>query len=542
MVTPTQTCNAQTRTGKPCRRAARPGARCSSHRSLSGAEATPGSALTASSLFDEAGWLELRDGALPPRVVSGLVTTEADRREFLRGATMLRFFGERAMRDREPHGQQLLVVDMLAAGAQQNAVLLPRRSSKSTTLIAIGLGRAEARDDYRVGILTMTTGKAGRSRFLKDVVPALERSGVDCKVVKSAGQERVEFSSGGMVQWLSSIEDLRGEAFDLIILDEAGEPDPQKVEDALAAALPTLDTRPEAQIVAAGTAGRYRSGNLLWEWLELGRAGKSGIIEYSMPDDVQDEDLATWESIEPFILAAHPGVGTLTTVDVVHARFESLARLVFLAEYGGLFGEEAGTVALFDPLKWARTGLDEDPARVAPPERWSIAFAPHPDQLCVSVVGAWRDEHGRAHVMLLDRLTGIDGAAGVIRRLWAKFKTPIVYDAGSQVAQLIVEKVNSTRGARPRFEPYLFADVKRAASLIVDEVDRENVTHWSRQLEFNDAIHKAMKRRSGDRGWLIGRHPKRPDEDVTAVEAWALAQLHYDTSKPKVRARGRVTA
>jgi len=510
--------------------------------SLRHPETTPGSARTGASLFGEEGWLALRGRALPPRVVSELVTTERDRAEFLRGATMLRFFGDRAMVGREPQPQQLVVVDALAAGAEQNAVLLPRRSSKSTTLIAIGLGRAEAREDYRVGILTMTTGKAGRSRFLKDVVPALERSLVECKIVKSAGQERVEFPSGGMVQWLSSVEDLRGEAFDLIILDEAGEPDRQKVEDTLAAALPTLDTRPGAQIVVAGTAGRYRLGNLLWDWLELGRSGRAGIVEYAMPDDVQDEDLASWDAIEPFILAAHPGIGTLTTVDVVHGRYESQPRLVFLAEYGGLFGEEAGTVALFDPLKWARTGVDEDPGRWVPPERWSVAFAPHPDQLCVSIVGAWRDGDGKAHVMLLDRLVGIDGTAGVLRRLWAKYRTPIVYDAGSQVAQLIVEKVNSGRGARPKFEPYLFADVKRAASLIVDEVERENVVHWARQVEFNDAIHKAMKRKSGDRGWLVGRHPKRPDDDVTSVEAWALAQLHYDTTKPKARARGRVAA
>lgn len=538
----TTACGATTRTGTVC---ATRQDRCHQHRatgSLSEPLGPPPTALRGGFLFEESGWLALRGEALPPRVVSDLVTTERDRGEFLRGATMLRFFGDRAMAGRTPHPQQLVVCDMLAAGKQRNAVLLPRRSSKSTTLIAIGLGRAEAREDYRVGVLTLTTGKAGRSRFLKDVAPALERSGVPCKIVRSAGQERVEFESGGLVQWLSSIEDLRGEAFDLIILDEAGEPDPQKVQDVLAAAMPTLDTRPDAQIVVAGTAGKYRVGNLLWDWLELGRNGRAGIVEYSMPDTVQDEDLASWEAIAALVLAAHPGVGTLTTAEVIHERYETLPRLVFIAEYGGIFGDEGGNVGLFDALKWARTGTDDDPARVERPERWSLAFAPHPDQLCVSILAAWRDEAGNAVPMLLERTVGIDAAVPALRKLWSRHKVPIVYDAGSQVAQLIVAKLTQGAGAKPKFEPYTFPDIKRAASLIVDEVDRENVVHYSRQVDLNDQIHKAVKRKSGDRGWLIGRDPKRPDDDVTGVEAWAMAQLHYDTSKPRKRTRMPVAA
>lgn len=508
--------------------------------SLSQATAPPAMALIGTSLFGSDEWLAQRALALPPLNLSEVVTTAEDRREFLRGATMLRFFGDTAMRGRSPKPQQLLVADMLAAGNARNAALLPRRSSKSTTLIAIGLGRAEAREDYRVGILTMTTGKAGRSRFLKDVVPAIERANVECKVVRAAGQERVEFASGGMVAWLSSLEDLRGEAFDLIVLDEAGEPDPQKVEDALAAALPTLDTRPDAQIVVAGTAGKYRGGNMLWDWLELGRKGRAGIIEYAMPDTVQDEDLAEWEQVEPLMLAAHPGIGTLTTLEQVHGNFEALPREVFTREYGGLFGNEGGATTLFDALKWARTGTDADPSAVSPPERWSLAFAPHPDQLAVSIIAAWRDSKGKAVPLLLDRIHGIDGAAPALRKLWAKHRLPIVYDGGNQVAQLIVEKLN--QGAnRPKFAPYVFADVKRAASLIVDEVDRENVAHWSRQVELNEAIHKTVKRKSGDRGWLLGRHPKQPDDDITPAEAWAMAQLHYDTTKPRSRAKGRVS-
>lgn len=140
--------------------------------------ATPAEALSGAVLFDlsrEADWLELRGRVVLPQESSELVTSGADRAEFLRGAELLRFHGELAMRGRSVQPQQMLVCDVLAAGHARNAFLLPRRSSKSTSLIAVALGRAEAREDYRVGILTLTSGKAGRSRFLKDVVPALER-------------------------------------------------------------------------------------------------------------------------------------------------------------------------------------------------------------------------------------------------------------------------------------------------------------------------------------------------------------------------------
>lgn len=482
-------------------------------------------------------WDEVRDAALPPLNISELVESEEERAEFLRGAEMLRFFGERAIRDRKPHPQQLLVVDALAAGHARNGVLLPRRSSKSTTLIAIALGRAEAREDYRVGILTMTTGKAGRSRFLKDVVPSIERSGIDCKVVRAAGQERVEFPSGGMVAWLSSMEDLRGEAFDLIILDEAGEPEPQKVEDTLAAALPTLDTRPDAQIVAAGTAGRYRVGNLLWDFLEIGRKGKGGVVEYALPDSLQDEDLETWEQVEPLIIAAHPGINTLTTLDVVRSNFETLPREVFLREYGGLFGTDSGASALFDPLKWGRAG--KGGALPKMPERVALAFAAHPDQLSVSIVAAFRTAEGKAVPLLLDRVSGIDKAPALLLKWHRKLQVPIVYDAGNQVNLLIVETLNRSQ-PRPKLHPYIFIDVKKAASNVVDLVDTEKVEHYQ-QAELDEAIKLTVKRKSGDRAWLLGRDPKRLDDDITPAEGWALAQLYFDTVKPRARAKGRVS-
>jgi len=515
--------------------------------SLTRAPATPAKALTAAFPSDFAGdlatesvWLQLRERALKPLHVSELATTEQSREEFLEGARLLRFHGDTALPGRSPQPQQLVIADALAMGHGRNAFGIPRRSSKSTTAIAVALGRASMREDYRVGILTLTSGKAGRSRFLKDVAAPIERLYPDkktrpLKVVRIAGMEGVHFPNGGMVQWLSTVEDVRGEAFDMLILDEAGEPtDPDRVADVMAAALPTMDTRPGAQLVVMGTAGKWRDGNLLWDALEVGRTGIGGIVEYAMPDTTTDEELADWEPTEEhpearvkdLILASHPGVGTLTTLEAVKGNFDSMTRETFSREYGGIFGVVGATSGIVNPVKWTNAGSGA--ALPSPPERFGLAFAPHPDQLCGSIVAAWRDEDGRAVILQLEHKTGINWLPQRALYFSRKYQQEIVFDGGQQVALLVSEQLQRAK-PRPRLAPQTFMDVKKAAALLIDQVDRDNLVHF-RQPELDNAAGLAVKRKAGVNGWALGRGDA--GDDITGLEAGSLALLVYDNQKP----------
>lgn len=487
--------------------------------------------------------MTLRRRALKPLRSSKLVTTEQSRLEFLEGARLLRFYGERALPGREPQPQQLVINDMLAAGHKRSALVIPRRSSKSTSAIAVGLGRAAHREDYRVGVLTLTSGKAGRSRFLKDVAPPIERlypvkSERPMKVVRIAGMEAIEFPSGGSFNWLSTLDDVRGEAYDLLFLDEAGEPgDPEFVSEVIAAALPTLDTRPGAQLVVLGTAGRYRDGNLLWDALELGRAGTGGLLEYAMPDTTTDEELASWEptketpegNVRKLILAAHPGIGTLTTLDSIRENYESLGVAKFSREYGSIFGEVGATSGILDQVKWAAGGSGAD--LPTPPERFALVIVPHPDQLCASIMAVWRTEEGRAVGLLLEHKLGVKWLPAAALKLSRKYQTPIVYDSGSQVVLVAVEQLNRAK-PRPKLHPLTFMDAKKAAALLVDELERENIDHY-RQPELDQAAQVVVKRKAGVNGWLFGRNPKQPGDDITPIEGFAMGLLVYDDQKPK---------
>lgn len=483
-------------------------------------------------------WDELSSRVLPPLSSSGFSSDEASRLEFSTGATLLRFHGDWARPGHVVQPQQVAVSDTLTAGRPRTAFLLPRRSSKTTSLVAVALGRAWHREDYRVGILTLTSGKAGRARFLKDVAPALDRIGASIsedkrdwpyKVVRSAGQERVEFkASGGSVSWLSSIDDLRGEAFDLIILDESQAADPEKAAEVIAAALPTLDTRPGAQIAVAGTAGLYRVGNLLWQWLEDGRAGKAGILEYAVPTDIPVDVWEEWETLEPYIVAAHPGIGTLTTLEAIRSNYDALGRDQFSREYGGWFGAIGEGAGVLNAQTFAEAGMDGVPEV---PEHFAMAAHPAFFQGFSAIVAAWRDEDGKACGYVLDHRPGTTWLAEATASKARQHNIPVIYDGGSSPMRVETEAM-ARMTPKPRLEAQTFANVTTAAALLVKEVNNGNARHW-RQPALVDAARIAVRRTAGA-SWALGRPPKDNDADISALEAWALALRYYDENPKAV--------
>jgi len=501
-------------------------------------------------LLDEDAWRDLRDSVLPPDDVTPLVTTFQTRLEFLVGATMLGLIGN----GRTAKPQQLLVADVLNAGNPLNAILEPRRSTKTSSILAVHLGRCAVRPRRNSAFTLATTGQKAREKYREEIVDPIVARWPDpstrpVKIHRGGGSERLEWPNRSVLAVHSPLgSSFRSSAYDDVLVDEGGEAEDAMTEDLLAAIPPTFDTT-GGQLTVSGTAGKRRGpGNLLYRLLSDPALG-AAKLRYSAPDSTSDDELAAWEPTEEhpegrvreLIERHHPGVGNLTPLEAVHRSYLLMPRDVFTREYLGIFGEDGAPTALFDPLKWGRTGVDGTLPSLptGAGARFSVAFSTHPDQLCVSIVATWRDADGRAVALQLENLTGIDTAAPTLLRLARKYRVPIVYDSGSQVAQLIVEKLQRA-SPRPRLEPYAYMDVKRAASRVVDEVDRENVVHWRDQLTLTEAVHKTVKRKSGDRGWLLGRDPRQPNDNITPVEAWALALQHYDNSRPKAKPRGVV--
>ena len=476
------------------------------------------------------GWVLVRDGGIAPLNESPLADSDVGRWEFMRGAELLGLVG----RSKDLKPQQLRLADVCNMGRQTVAVLLPRRSAKTTSLFALALGRCAMRDEYLVGYTTCTTGQKARDRFIKDIAMVLKRLWPDEKtrgfrVLEGKGGERVVFDNGSIFQVGPPLGDtFRSDAYDLVIVDEAGEADPEMGEDLLGAILPTFDTRPDAQLIVAGTAPEYRVGNILWNTLEFGRDGdaKTGILEYAAPDSTTEEDLKDWAIVEQLALAAHPGIGTLTTLETIEDRWKKLTREQFAREYLSIAGNTSATSGIVNFEKFTAGAL-KGPKPAAPPARFVIGIAVHPFQTSSAIVAVWR-EKGKARVLVLDHQAGVQWLVPRTLDIARRTRAVVVHDTTGPV---MVEAEALAR-ARPRIKmaPQSFTNIKTAAALIVKEIEIGNVQHWN-QTVLTEAARLATKRSVGKNAWALGR--KNDEDDIVALEAASHALRVYDETEKR---------
>jgi hypothetical protein len=445
------------------------------------------------------------------------------------GAHALGLVGRR----KELQPQQYLMAEVLNRNDRFTSILMPRRSTKTTTLLAWIIGRCLSRPDYYAAYTVMTTGKMTRARFLKDVCAPIERMYPNertrpFRLLRGAGSEHIEFTNGSVLAFVAPKGDsFRSDAFDLIVLDEAGEPEAELTEDVLTAALPTMDTRPEAMIVKAGTAGEFREGNMLWEELLLGRAGleRHAILEYAVTDEPSIEDLDDWDTVEQLLLQSHPGVGALTPMEVLQDNWRGMKRDRFAREYLGVFGR-AVSANFIDPHLWHALA-DTTATMPDPPKHFALAFAIHPFNTSAALVAAWRVD-GRAHLLVLAHRRGTEWVYAETLRVARKYGVPITYDSGTSSSQVHAERLLRAR-PKPKVDPHAWAQVSAAASLLMAEIEIETVTHYD-QDSLNTAVMGATRRGHKDsKRWAFGR--AHDEADITALEAAALALYAFDSTK-----------
>lgn len=506
-------------------------------------------------LMDEVAWIAHRDSALDPDDVTDLVTTERDRREFLTGMHLMGLLRDRDGEPQDPKPQQLLVVDMLAAGRTIDAVMMPRRSTKTATILAVIIGRCACRPRRNSAFTLATTGLKAREKFGHEVLDVIEAAYPDpktrpVKVVRQAGSEALRFPNRSVFSVHAPIGDnFRGSAYDEVFIDESGRAKPEMTEDLLAAIPPTLDTT-DGQFIIAGTADKMRTGNLLYEVLFVKAVLlAAGILRYSAPDSTSEEELADWEpternplaNVRALILKHHPGIGNLTSIDAVERNFRLQPRQKFIFEYLGIFGNEGTSATLIHQPSWVRTTI---PGALPPtPPRFTLAMAIHPDGLWSSLCVAWH--HVLEPLDLVAVAEDLDGAEretriaiGLLHHqqgtkgLWERallisrtHNVPIIYDSASQAAAVEVESLNKAM-PRPELIPAKTLDVRQGATKLLKLLDETDLAHWT-QDRLDNAAAIAVKRAIGTYGGFgIGRPKDQADADVTPMEGVTLA-LQY---------------
>ncbi|MDL9978843.1 hypothetical protein [Microbacterium candidum] len=478
--------------------------------------------------------------------MSELVTTYQSRAEFLVGVWLL---NDTVPRRINPDGllgnlqpQMLMEVDALAAGKRNNAILEPRRSAKTASLWCVKMGRCWMRPVYFAGYTMLTTAKKANERFKLDVRDPIIRRWRDkrerpVKINESNGSMGVEFENGSKLSVLSpNGDDVRSGAYDMLTLDEGGEPEPDVWDDIVGAVVPSFDTRPGAQLVYAGTGGKYRDGSHFWATLHDAEAGR---LRYGVPDDAKDADLDTWEKVAPIIERIHPGLDGLTTLATIRGNFPILGPARFAMEYLNHFGRASGNAALIAASDWETTRTDSPPPEGVPAA--SLAFAVHPGGAFVSVAVAWHlaDESPdlaraawaldgddtdaappRAGFKLVHHQHGTAGMPATLWRLWKQLRLPIVYDDAPQEKAIIQDLLRQAR-PRPAVDLVRFGDKSVAATRLLNGLRHGQVEHWA-QDQLDDAAAVAIERVAG-KSRLIGTAD--PTDDVTPLEAASLALL-----------------
>lgn len=414
-------------------------------------------------------------------------------------------------------------------------VLVARRAAKTTSIWSVLLGRCVERPGTKI-VTTAQDGIRARNRF-REVLRALDRKDFEGKIMESNrlgklrwanGDEAIEFDNGSRI-WVVPPEAgaFRGEAADVMFFDEAGEYSALRSEDLVSGALPLMDTRKHGQIIIAGTPGKARTG-LLWDTLETARRGTPGygIVDYSIGDSesVVGYDEAGNASLNyEMITRVHPGIGTLTTIDKIRARFEAMPLEQFEREYCCRFPFESSDSAI-SALAWeeCRAG-DTLPPR---PDHVGIGFDVAPDSSVAALAFAWRDQEGKAHGELVGFRPGIDWLPLSCREAFAKYREPIAYDSIGANA----EPAARMHRAHIALKPKNLKQMQAATARLVIDIEKRQFAHYS-QPDLDRAVEGAAWRNVGDGGRLIGR--KTSKHEVSPLVAMAIALQQFDEKPEK---------
>lgn len=430
----------------------------------------------------------------------------------------------------------------------------PRRSTKTTSIFATLLGRCYARPGYRVSFTAQDQIKAGNiliehGEMLittgyaidEDLAGDYKRHPEDfpnvvCKLRRSNGSQALIFHNGSKIQVLKpTAAAFRSTANDVVYIEEAGTYDEAMTAAVLSGGVPTMDTRPHAQMIITGTPGETET-DLLSEALKLGydkRERSWGVVDYSAPSNPSDPkfeppyfvDEATGVKTlnEKLLRRTHPGLGTLTTMARLRANFKTFDKVgkvaEFVREYFCIRPPDQGATAL-DLAKWEGAARPFEEVPLERPNDAAFAFDVIPQGLGGAFAAAWRDEDGRAVIELIDSQFGTDWMRITATQIVRKYRREIAYD--NSIVNVGVATQFDQAGLP--IHPNAMRLTSAAAINFANEVRKANLVHFS-QPDLTAAAESATWRKVGE-GYLYGRKPGA--RSVAEVIAASVALWEYD--------------
>ncbi len=404
-------------------------------------------------------------------------------------------------------GLELVEVDGQLQPAYREVICtVMRQSGKSTLVFSLAGHRCTMwRTLPQRVIYTAQDGAAARKKLIDDAAPLYTGSTLFNRLVRrvyrGVGAEGIDFQTQSTIRIVGSSE-AAGHGMTstgLALIDESFADVDHRREQALN---PGMATVRDAQTWNVSTAGTDQSV-FLRRKIDMGRAmAEQGVttgtayIEYSIPDDADCDDPATWWQFMP-------ALGWTTTEDVVaHER-----RTMPDGEWRRSFGNQwTSTDERAIPAAAWDAACDEF-AEVDHPACFALEVTPERNAAVIVAVSA------DGVIELVDHQPGVTWVTDRLRGLTATHSVPVVVDTGGPAGGVCHElEADGVKVAK-----LTTREVVNACGVFFDAVIANNVT-LRRDPAFDVAAASVTKRNVGD-AWLWSR---RGDADVTPIIAATL--------------------
>ncbi len=416
--------------------------------------------------------------------------------------------------------------------AFEAAHIMPRQNGKGAELQVRQLGGLFVLGE-QLQIHTAHEFKTANEHFLRmaslvEGCPDLKR--LVARIRYANGEQGIELKSGARLKFLARSGGAgRGFAgaasvyFDEAMYLEA---------DHIGAALPTLSTYWNPQVIYTGSAG-FGSSSQLWRLRRRALSGAGGRLAYvehtaedvtldgdrvvSNRDTLDSGDRSVWER-------ANPALGLRISHEFVEAEYESMPRDQFLRERLGIWEPEplVNRARVFSDSQWSANYTDaqpDDPIAFAvdvSPDRRSAAVA-----ACATI-------GGQRYVTVLEHRpgAGLGWVPARVADIAKKYPDAAwVLDHGAAAGALSAEFAELGIDTAPLTS----RDIAQACGAFHDAVTEGRVA-YPRQRALDDAVQAATVRPLGE-AWAWDR--RSSDGDITPLVAVTFALAASRSRTPR---------
>lgn len=338
------------------------------------------------------------------------------------------------------------------------------------------------------------------------------------KDIKTAlGREQIILKSGARIKFLARTRSAgRGQHGDLLIFDEAQELD----TDSQASFLPAISASLNPQTIYTGTPPDPNAVGDVFRKIRdkaLSKMTKSSAwFEFSVDEIGDVSDKKRWA-------ATNPALGRRILLSTIEGEFEQMDEDTFARERLGWWSPvvtEKKEYPISEEL-WDAHASDE--LKPEGKTAYGVKFSADGSEVCLC--GAVLPKNGPARISLIERKpTGL-GSQWLADWLNQRVRVAccVVID-GKNGVDVLTDKISKVWRAKDSVVRPSSKDVIAAVSLLMDCLNEDSVTWYSKQTDLRESATTSTKRPIGG-GWGFG------GINSTPIEACSLALWGAKTSK-----------